>query len=94
MYLIVQVEGGPAALLSQQAAALDATGVGSMANSMWMNGARLPDHSRLASPQAKMGYGLQVEMQRLQVPTPDAFASYCAAISQIKCRQLPEKSKH
>ena len=62
-----QVEGGIATILSEQAAALEATGVGSMVNSLWLNGAKVPDHSRLATPQAKMGYSVQMEMQRLQV---------------------------
>jgi hypothetical protein len=63
----VQLEGEAAAQLSQQAAAIEAMGVGSLVNSMWLNGARLPENSRLATHQAKMGYGVQIEMQKLQV---------------------------
>ena len=61
---VVQVEGGVAKLLARQAAALAPTGVMAEPNSLWLNGAPLPDMPAL---QAKLGYGIQFELQRLQV---------------------------
>lgn len=83
-----------AAILSQQAAALEATGVGSLVNSMWLNGAQVPDHSRLVTQQAKMGYGVQVEMQKLQVgpehPPPQTSSQYpipVAYFERLRCER-------
>lgn len=63
----LQVEGGITTLLTRQATALSATGISSLINSMWLNGMVMPSHGQLASYQARIGYGLQTEMQRLQV---------------------------
>ena len=64
---LLQVEGGVGALLNQQAAGVAATGVSTFLNSMWLNGLQLPNQGQLATAQKRLAYGVQMEMQRLQV---------------------------
>lgn len=63
----MQAEEEPAALLARGAAGVAAAGVSSLLNSMWMNGLHLPAQGQLASLQTRITYGLQIEMQKLQV---------------------------
>ena len=65
----MQVKGGFGTLLSQQAAGVAATGVSTFLNSMWLNGLQLPHQEQLANVQKRLAYGVQTEMQRLQVST-------------------------
>ena len=74
---VVQVEGGVAKLLAEQAAALVPTGVMAEPNSLWLNGAPLPDMPAL---QGRLGYGIQFELQRLQARSP---------LSGVSCLVFP-----
>lgn len=71
---------------AEAAAAISKLGISDKPNSMWLNG--LPLSQQTPNPQARLGYGLQPEMQRMQVASKPFPFDYRALHSLLWIENL------